>query len=315
MSAAWVAGVTRARALLARTLGAQGVRETAAAETLEDALLRLGTSAYRRNLRAEAPLAEAQRAVSATLLWHLRVLAGWQPRAGANAIRVLAAGFEIANTEAHLRTLGGGAAGGPENPQNAAPYRLGALSTVWSRLAVTRSPAQLRSVLASSVWGDPGAGTAAAVATGMRVCAAARTAATVPEAVRWATGRLALLVAREVFVAGRTLTEACARRSAGLLGSSALRAVSYADFRQALPATARWVLAGCDGPADLWQAEALWWRRLEQDGGELVHQSRWGRAPVVGAVAVLCADAWRVRGALELAARGGGSLEAFDAAR
>jgi hypothetical protein len=34
---------------------------------------------------------------------------------------------------------------------------------------------------------------------------------------------------------------------------------------------------------------------------------------VVGAVAVLSVDAWRVRAALELAARGGGSLEVLDA--
>ncbi len=40
-------------------------------------------------------------------------------------------------------------------------------------------------------------------------------------------------------------------------------------------------------------------------------------APVIGSVAVLAADAWRVRAALEVAARGGpgspGALEAFDA--
>jgi hypothetical protein len=39
--------------------------------------------------------------------------------------------------------------------------------------------------------------------------------------------------------------------------------------------------------------------------------------PVIGAVAVLAADAWLVRGALEVAARGGAStahaMEAFDA--
>lgn len=315
MSAGWVAGATRAGALLPRALGAEGVRETAEAPTLEDALLRLRTSAYRRDLRAGASLAEAQRSVSMTLLWHLRVLAGWQPRRGADAIRLLAAGFEIANTEERLHDLSAGESDRTEDTGTAAPYRLGTLSTAWPRLAVTRSPAELRSVLATSVWGDPGAHTAAAVATGMRVSAAVRTAATVPEAVFWATGRLALLVAREVFVVGRTPAEAAVRRAARLLGSAALRAVSFDDFRHSLPATAHWVLEGCAEPADLWRAEELWWERLERDGGNLVRRAGWDSAQVVGAVAVLSVDAWRVRGALELAARGGGSLEAVNAPR
>ena len=43
-----------------------------------------------------------------------------------------------------------------------------------------------------------------------------------------------------------------------------------------------------------------------------------GPDPVIGVIAVLAADAWRVRAALEVAARGGAgnhvALEAFDAA-
>ncbi|MGY4969841.1 hypothetical protein ACWGCC_11540 [Streptomyces nigrescens] len=38
-----------------------------------------------------------------------------------------------------------------------------------------------------------------------------------------------------------------------------------------------------------------------------------GSAPVMGAVAVLSVDAWRVHGALELAARGGRPTEVFAA--
>jgi hypothetical protein len=45
---------------------------------------------------------------------------------------------------------------------------------------------------------------------------------------------------------------------------------------------------------------------VDQDGRELLRRSGFGPQPVVGAVAVLSADAWRARGALELAARGGG---------
>jgi hypothetical protein len=38
-----------------------------------------------------------------------------------------------------------------------------------------------------------------------------------------------------------------------------------------------------------------------------------GRGVLVGAVALLAVDAWRVRAALEVAARGGGPTEALDA--
>ncbi|MGW2635292.1 hypothetical protein ACWC2K_39265 [Streptomyces chattanoogensis] len=308
MGAGRVAGVTRARAMLSRGLGTAGVREVATAPTLDDALRYLGTTAYRRDLGPATSLADAQRAVGATLLWHLRVLAGWQPRSGANAVRLLAAGFEIANVEEHLRTVSG-----TPLPRPVRPYRLGMLATAWPRLARTGSPAELRGALAASLWGDPGAESPAAVATGMRISAAVRTAAAVPEAVRWATGRLALLVGREVFVVGRRLAQPSARRASRLLGSAAVRAVSFADFRQRLPDTGRWALDGIDDAADLWRAEARWWDRLERDGTELLRGSRMSSAPVVGTVAVLSADAWRVRGALELAARGGRPTEVFDA--
>ncbi|SCK23948.1 hypothetical protein YWIDRAFT_05175 [Streptomyces sp. SceaMP-e96] len=147
----------------------------------------------------------------------------------------------------------------------------------------------------------------------MRVSAAVRTAAAVPEAVRWAAGRLALLVGREVFVVGRRLALPTAQRASRLLGSRAIRAASFADFRQRLPDTARWALDGVDDAADLWQAEARWWDRLEWDGAELLRGSRMGSAPVMGAVAVLSVDAWRVHGALELAAQGGRPTEVFAA--
>ena len=61
----------------------------------------------------------AQRAVGAALLWHLRVLAGWQPVEGSQAVRALAGWFEIANVDDLLRAVSG--AGRPE------PFRLGRL--------------------------------------------------------------------------------------------------------------------------------------------------------------------------------------------
>ncbi|MFG2549387.1 V-type ATPase subunit [Streptomyces sp. NPDC048581] len=306
MGAGWVAGVTRARALRTRCLGAEGVSEVAASRALDDALRYLAATPYRHAVSPGTTPDEAQRAVSATLLWHLRVLAGWQPATGADVIRALAAGFEISNTEHHLRALVADPRQSPAERHHAPPYRLGALAMAWTRLACTRTPSELRTALAASVWGDPGGDSPAAVATGMRVSAAVRLATTVPDAARWAAARLALLFGREVFVVGRPVPEVSARRAAGLLGTRALGAGAYADFRQSLPVTARWVLDDVDEAAGLWRAEARWWDAVERDGHELLHRSGFGPQPVVGAVALLSADAWRIRGALELAARGGG---------
>ncbi|MFI1332706.1 V-type ATPase subunit [Streptomyces sp. NPDC020845] len=318
MGAGWVAGVTRAKAMLSRALGAERAEEVASAPGLDAAVRYLSASPYGHDLPSEASLADAQRAVGETLVWHLRVLAGWQPPSGVTALRLLACGFEIANTEDHLRTLTDTLPntftdtltdGGPLPP----PYRLGTLATAWPRLARTRSPQELRAALASSAWGDPGAATPVAVAIGMRVSAAVRTAMAVPEAARWAAGRLALLVGRETFVARRSLPGAVAARAGRLLGTSAMAASSYPDFRRHLPPAARWALAGVDSAAELWRAERRWWHRLDEGGRGLTHGARLDRAPVVGAAAVLSADAWRVRGALELASRGGGRIGAFDA--
>lgn len=307
MGAGWVAGVTRARALRNRCLGAEGIGEVAASLTLDDALRYLSATPYRHDVTPGVTPAEAQRAVSATLLWHLRILAGWQPASGADAVRALAAGFEISNTEHHLRALVPAPLRPGTGGLHAPPYRLGALAIAWKRLARTRTPSELRAALAASAWGDPGGDSAAAVATGMRVSAAVRLATAVPDAERWAAARLALLVGREVFVVGRRMPDVSARRAARLLGSRAVDAGSYADFRTALPATGRWLLEDIDEAADLWRAEARWWNVVERDGRELLRRSRFGPQPVVGAVALLSADAWRTRGALELASRGGGT--------
>ncbi|MCQ4042728.1 V-type ATPase subunit [Streptantibioticus rubrisoli] len=305
MGAGWVAGVTRARAMVPRRVGASGARQVAAAGSIGEALRHLMATPYRKYLRAGAVPEEAQRAVTAALLWHLRVLAGWQPREGVAAIRLLAAGFEISNVEDHLRSLSGELT--PE------PYRLGALATAWPRLARTGGADELRAALTASAWGDPGGSAPAEVATGMRIAAASRSASAVPSAARWAAGRAALLVARELFVGARELTGPTARRASRLLGPTAMAARSFPEFRERLPHTAQWAVRDIADVDGLWRAEAHWWARLEQDGFELLRGSRFDASCVVGAVAVLSTDAWRVRAALEVAARGGQPMEAFDA--
>ncbi|MGW0886041.1 hypothetical protein [Streptomyces sp. NPDC002671] len=302
MSAGWVAGAVRARALADRYPGAVGAREIAACATFDEALHRLAGTPYVKYARATAGLPEAQRAVSATLLWHLRVLAGWLPRNGARLLVPLAAGFEVANVASRLTA--------PDVPE---PYRLGALETAWRRLEQTGTPAELRAALAASPWGDPGGDTPWAVVTGMRMAAARRTAVAVPQARDWAVARAALLTARELFVHGRSLPEPARRDAARLLGTQAPAAASYQEFHERLPVAARRILVDVEGPDGLWRAETRWWRMLRDDGAAMLHNSRYGPRVVVGAVAALSVDAWRVRAALESAARGGRLGEAFDA--
>jgi hypothetical protein len=309
MSTAWVAAGVRARAMARRRLGIGATRALAGLPGRDDAVDVLAATPYGHDVHPGQSLDEAQHAVAATVLWHLRVLAGWVPHGDARILRVLAGGFEVANTDEHVRALAGGTQG--------APFVLGGLAAAWPRISATTSLVATREALAQSAWGDPGADTPAALHLGMRVAWAARVAAQVPQAQHWAGGAVAILLAREVLLAGTRPTGAIARATAPLLGSTWAEARSIPAFAAALPATARWALAGVETPGDLWRAEAGWWARVERDGFTLLRQPLTTSAPVVGAAAVLGADAWRVRAALEVAARGGSqdprALEAFDA--
>jgi hypothetical protein len=121
-----------------------------------------------------------------------------------------------------------------------------------------------------------------------------------------------LLLAREV-AAGRELPDRAAMSAARVVGPAAAAARTQSELAAALPTSARWVLEDVTDSADLWQAEAGWWRRVERDGFALARRSNPGQTVLVGAVAMMAADAWRVRAALELAARGGRPVEVFDA--
>lgn len=301
---AWVAGTVRARSLARRRLGAGAARGLAASASLEDATAALAATPYRHGVRAGQDLAGAQRGATLTLLWHLRVLAGWLPREGGRMLRLLAGWFEIANVDDLLQQLAG--------RQAEEPLPLGALATAWPRCAHVRSPAELRATLATSPWGDPGGETAREVQLGMRLSWAARLSR-LHRAAPWAAGAAALLVARERFAAGRDLPATPQGQATRLLGRDALAATSLVELQRRLPDPAGWVLAGIEDPMDLWRAEGGWWSRVERDGFELLGAGGFGAAPVLGAVAVLSADAQWVRAALELAARGGRPLEVFDA--
>lgn len=306
LSPGWVAGSVRARTLLSRRLGREQAQVVAASASLEDALGALAGSAYGRRVRPGMDLARAQRRVAETTLWHVRVLAGWAPPGAQEAIRALSAWFELANVEDRLAFLAGGEA--------ATPFTLGGLATAWPRLADARTVSEVRVALAGSPWGDPGTQEPADLRLALRLAWARRVLQSVAEAGDWAAGAVALVVARELFLAGRSPDDLVTHRPPGI-GVAWPDAGSVRALRDALPAQAAWALDSIEEPGDLWRAEVAWWRRVEQDAEGLVHAPLMGEPMVVGSVVGLGVDAWRTAAALEAAARGGTaeSLDAFEA--
>lgn len=305
MSVGWVACSVRARAIDSRRLGRRGARELAGSASLDDALNQLVQSPYGHAVRLGQSLAQAQRAVTDTAVWHVRVLAGWAPRTGVAMIRALAGAAEIVNVLDLIRQFSGAE---PSHP----PYDLGGLSTAWPRLARATSPAELRRVLGTSPWGDPGAESGRSIGLTMRAVLADWVLASVPLATPLAIDWTALLVAREVAF-GRTMPPRARVVVSRVLGSAAAGAGTLPELIRALPRPTRAFLTDVRGPDDLWRAEGRWWRRVDEKGAELARQVAAGPEVLVGATARLAADAWRVRAALELAARGGAPLAVFDA--
>ncbi|NKQ58871.1 hypothetical protein HFP15_39115 [Amycolatopsis sp. K13G38] len=303
MGAGWLTGDVRGRALLTRRLGTEGARRLAASPSADAAIATLSAGPYGRSVRTGQSIAEAEHAVAATTLWHLRVLAGWQPREGSGLVRHLSGWFEIANVVEHARALAGQEPGGL--------FELGRLATAWARVAESGSPPALRAALTATPWEDPGEGTPAAVAVSMALSWASRVQAAVPEAGEWAAGGAALVVARQRFALGAELAEPVARRAVTMLGQHAGDG-AWDAFVTGLRTSARWALADVAGPGELWRAENRWWARVSRDATVLVSRPRPGRAALLGVVAFLAIDAWRVRAALQVAARGGQALEMFD---
>ncbi|HEX9033119.1 MAG TPA: hypothetical protein VF834_14865 [Streptosporangiaceae bacterium] len=309
MSAGWVAGSVRARAIARRRLGAQEARRLAACGSLADALAMLAATPYRvgSDLGAgQDALAAAQHAVAASVLWDLRVLAGWLPQGGTSLMRAVAGWFEIANVAERIQELAGRPPG--------ETFRLGALATAWPQLRSTTTLAQLRAALAASAWKDPGGDTAVAVEVGLRARWAQRAADLGDPARTWAAGALAILLAGERFGAGQRPEHPVLRSvSVTMLGRGIADARGLEEFAARLPRKLAELLDGIRSPDELWRAEAAWWARTEQEGYALLADPGFDRRPVIGAAAVLAADARRVRAALEVAARGGGAMGAFDA--
>ena len=296
MSPGWVAGLTRARLLLSRTIGADHARAIAGRPSLGEAVSALAGSAYGERVQAGVDLNAAERGVAETLLWHLQIMAGWLPAAGAGLVRALAGWFELANIDARLAALA-------SDGREPTPFVLGGLATAWTEIEHARSVDEVAEAVYGSTWGDVGGRAPAELAIGLRIEWARRVRNAAPEAVGWVAGAGALLAARELFVAGSRAHTAQLGRLPGI-GEDALRAGSLRELRAALPAQAAWALAGVSGPSELWRAELRWWSEVESDTRPLLRT--WGdEAVVLAAVALLALDAQRTVRALEAAAQGG----------
>ncbi|WAP50821.1 hypothetical protein OL239_12575 [Arthrobacter sp. ATA002] len=191
MRSDWVAASVRARSMAQRRAGAGTCRETAAAPGLRAALDHLADTVYGREFAFVHTLPEAHRATRKTVLWQLRVLAGWIPAGGTRLVRAAAAAFEADNIlDLDLRLR--------ENSGGTAPFDLGGLATAWPRLQRAATEDELRAALAASPWGDPGP--ESALPDILTVVWLRRLAAEAPAARPWAAAAAALIAARILLV-------------------------------------------------------------------------------------------------------------------
>jgi hypothetical protein len=282
MTAAWIAAAVRAKTLCRRRIGRSAARSVGSCRSLEDAMSALSSTPYGPDVRSARDLTEAQWGVDSTLIWHLRILAGWCPMLGSAPVRLLAGGYEIRNVVGHLLRLQG--------RSMSPPFTLGSLGEAWPAVARSRTGAEVRSALGRSVWGDPQSDDPAAVRLAMTFRWAARVYDELPDAADWASSAAGLVLAR--------LTRAGAD---GLLPSGSMR-------------QARRVAESGHAPKNLdrtddWRGEVQWWIRVETDSRALLSRPATGPSAVIGATGLLASDAWLTKAALAIAARGGGVLE------
>ena len=146
VSIGWVAG-SRPRTSSPRPAGGTGGALRLAALPLQEALAELAAMSYGRQ-ELGADFRSAQRAVAATTLLELRVLAGWLPPGRGGPSRgAWPPGSSFANIKDCPAYLLGGEAGHP--------FDLGSLVTAWPALAAAQSPGELWAALAGSAWGNP----------------------------------------------------------------------------------------------------------------------------------------------------------------
>ena len=298
MNAGWVAGTVRSRLLARHRLGRDGARAVADAGSIEAAAARLRASNYGPVAADGADVSRMQHDIWASVLWDLRVLAGWLPPDGVDALRVLAALWELRNIEGLLFP-----------PAIEPGFELGMLGTAWSLLRAVTQPADVRDVLRRSAWGDPGSDEPAELLTRLRIDWARRVGG-VDES--WGAGAAVLVIARLIVLGGRA--DAGIVRRVPALSAHIADATTLAELQSLAPAAARWLFGDAEEPVDLWKAEARWWRRVDRDAARWLRSASAGKPVVVGAAASLMVDAWQTSAALEIAARGGRGREVLDVA-
>ncbi|MCQ2001094.1 hypothetical protein [Arthrobacter zhaoxinii] len=334
MRADWVAASVRARSMAQRRVGAGTCRELSTLPDLPAAVEALEGSVYSDQLSSARTLSSAQQATRRTVLWQLRVLAGWLPAGGTPLVRAAAARFEADNILALAAALraGPGTTAGPAAPATpastgvaampasappasvppaAAAFDLGGLAMAWPRLRTADSTETLFAMLAASPWGDPDTETALPdllTAVWLR-----RLASTAPAARPWAVAGAVLTAARLLLVDRIRPSDRLVSLLRPLIGTGWTEAASLAELTSALSPAAGQVLAEVQEPHELWQAEARVAAQVEADGFNLLRAGLPGPDVVLGAMAVLAADAWRVRAALAAAAAGFGRSEVLDA--
>ncbi len=306
MSAAWVAASVRARSMVQHGVGAGGSRRLASQPNLADALLLLADSSYADRLAGCTDLAVAERAIRDTVLWQLRVLAGWMPPRGAKLARAAAGAFERDNIVGLASRLDG-------SPAAYDPFDLGALATSWRRLRTADSTAKLAEALRRSPWGGAGSDRNVVLRDVLTLAWLHRLAVVAPQARSWAGAACVVTAARIVLVDGAEPSSRILELVRPILGRTWESAGNLAEFRAALPSSVQPVLRGIESPEELWRAEAGMRETVEGDGFRLLRGSHHGPGVVLGAIAVLAMDAWRVRAALAAAAAGTGSSEVLDA--
>lgn len=305
MNPGWVAGSVRARLLLERRAGPEIAGEIARSPSLRHAVGVVAATPYARHPVLGPRLEDAQRAAAASVALSCRVLAAWLPREAAVGIRAMASWFELSNIEDRIAYLSGG--------ELRQPFELGVLSSAWEAASSAGSLDELRRVLGRSTWGDPGSDEPQDLQLWLRFSWARRVARQAPGAAAWAAGALAILLAAEMFVAGRFFDPQLARRLG--LGEAWHDATTIPGLRERLPAQGAWALAGVEEPSELWRAELGWWQRLGRDAEAMARRRLDDPEVVVGAVALLALDATRVNAALAVAARSGSApaKEVLDA--
>lgn len=302
----WVAATVRARALARRRAGTGTSAAIARAATLQDGLRMLEGTAYEQWTAGAADLTAAERATRETVLWQVRVMAGWLPASASRLCRSVAAAFERDN----LLALAGQLADGHATPE---AFDLGTLDTAWSRLRSAGSTAELLAELARSPWGAVGPEDSVALQDVLTMVWLRRLADTAAPARPWALAGAALIAARTVLVDRARPSPRLRQLLHPLIGAAWETATDVESMRGSLPRALGPLFTGVTAPTDLWRAEARAMTTVETDGFRLLRSALPGPDVVLGSLAVLTIDAWRIRAALAASALGSGHSEVLDA--